>query len=67
MNTFKCHRCRCEFPRQASHNNLNICKDCWKSDIKGAEQYFRDGRWKQLPRFMSEATDGTIKELDPRG
>ncbi len=62
MSTFKCQRCKRVLPLQAKPiSQLDFCVDCKKSDLKDAEQYFRNGHWKKLPRYLEEIADGSLK------
>lgn len=63
MTTFKCHRCKRALPERArAMSQVDFCVDCKESDLKQASPYFRDGRWKQLPKYLNEMGDGSLRE-----
>lgn len=36
---------------------IDFCVDCKDADLKQAEPYFRNGHWKQLPKYIEELSD----------
>lgn len=63
MKDFTCYRCHRVLPCQAKYApNLDFCRDCRRSDLKDAEPYFRNGQWKELPRFLKDIEYGILKE-----
>jgi hypothetical protein len=41
---------------------VDFCVDCKRSDLKDAEQYFRNGQWKRLPKYIEDLANQELKE-----
>jgi hypothetical protein len=66
MEYFKCTRCKRKLPPQAramgQAMKVDFCVDCKRSDLKDAEQYFRNGQWKRLPKYIEDLANQELKE-----